>query len=56
MIASMGCNKEGGEMSNAYKTLVGKPEEKYDMEDASVEDTIILKYIFGKYIWLEEVY
>jgi hypothetical protein len=37
-----------GEMRNAYKILIGKPEEKADSKDLGVEGRIILEWILRK--------
>jgi hypothetical protein len=37
-----------GEIRNAYKILVGKPEERSDSEDLDVDGRIIFKRILGK--------
>jgi hypothetical protein len=35
-------------MRNAYKTVVGKTEEKNHLEDQDVDESIILEWILGK--------
>jgi hypothetical protein len=37
-----------GEMRNAYKMLVGKPEGKRSLEHLGVDGRIILEWILGK--------
>jgi hypothetical protein len=37
-----------GEIRNAYKILVGKPEGKRPLEDEGLDWKIILKWILGK--------
>jgi hypothetical protein len=38
-----------GENKRAYKGLVGKPEERHDLEDIGVDGRIILKFALKKY-------
>jgi hypothetical protein len=48
-----------GQMRNAYKILVGKPEGKYHAEDLRVDRRIILEWILGeKYgkLWIEFIW
>jgi len=37
-----------GDMKNAYKNLVRKPEKKNHSQDLGVDGSIILKWILGK--------
>jgi len=37
-----------GERSDAYRVLVGSPEEKHHLEDLSVDGKILLKLFFKK--------
>jgi len=45
MARSLACM---GEMSKAYKILVGKPEGKRPLEHPGTDGRIILKWILGK--------
>jgi hypothetical protein len=38
-----------GERRGAYRILVGKPEEKFHLEDLRLDGRIILKWIFKKW-------
>jgi hypothetical protein len=43
------------EMRNAYNILVGKPEEKYHLEDIGIDGKITLEWISGKWsgkVWI----
>jgi hypothetical protein len=37
-----------GERRRAYRVLMGKPEERYHLEDLGVDEGIILKCVFKK--------
>jgi hypothetical protein len=37
-----------GERRHAYRVLMGKPEERYHLEDLGVDVALILKWIFKK--------
>jgi hypothetical protein len=48
-----------GDVTNAYSILVGKPERKNHLKGISVDESIILELILGKYrgmVWTKFIW
>jgi hypothetical protein len=39
------------DMRNAYRVLVWRPEEKYDLESVTINGMIILKFFLTEIVW-----